>query len=61
MFALEKTGWAVEDYLAFERDSQEKHEFVGGEVYLMTGASRKHNLIVANTLATLHRQLRATV
>lgn len=59
MSALEKTLWMVEDYLAFERDSQEKHEFVDGEVYLMTGASRQHNLIVANVLAALHQQLRA--
>ncbi len=58
MFALEKTGWTVEDYLAFERDSQEKHEFIGGEVYLMTGASESHNLIVTNVIMTLGVQLR---
>lgn len=58
MSALEKTRWTVEDYLAFERDSQEKHEFVGGEVYLMTGASESHNLIVANVIMTLGVQLR---
>ena len=41
-----------------ERASEEKHEFLDGEIYLMSGASRNHNLVMANTLASLHGQLR---
>lgn len=46
-----------EEYLAFERTSEEKHEYINGEGVLMTGASRKHNIIAGNIYAFLHRQL----
>jgi Uma2 family endonuclease len=58
MSALPRDVWSADDYLAFERASQEKHEFVDGQVYLMTGASRRHNLIVVNLVITLGGQLR---
>lgn len=58
MAALPKKQWTVEDYLAFERSSEDRHEYLNGEIYLMTGASRNHNLIVLNTAASLHSQLR---
>lgn len=47
------------EYLAFERASEIKHEFVGGEIYAMTGASEAHNLIVSSTLFALYGQLRS--
>lgn len=56
--ALPEKFVTPEEYLAFERASEIKHEYLGGEVYAMTGASRNHNKIVANTLASLHGQLR---
>jgi Uma2 family endonuclease len=46
------------EYLAFERDSEIKHEFIDGEIYAMSGASRHHNLITASVIATLYNQLR---
>jgi Uma2 family endonuclease len=58
MSAIEKKRWTTEEYLAFERASEEKHEFIDGEIYAMSGASRKHNLITGNTFAALHAQLR---
>lgn len=58
MSALPRESWTAEEYLAFERASQEKHELVDGQVYLMTGASRRHNLIVFNLVAVLRPQLR---
>lgn len=54
MAALPKT---VEEYLAFERSSDEKHEFVDGEVYAMSGAKLSHVRIVRNTMSTLANQL----
>lgn len=36
------------EYLAFERESQERHEFYRGEIFLMSGASFKHNVIEDN-------------
>jgi Uma2 family endonuclease len=58
MVANEKKRWTVEEYLAFERTSQERHEFLAGEIFLMTGASRQHNLIGTNTVRVLGNQLR---
>ncbi len=53
MQALSQEHWTPEEYLAFEAASDEKHELLGGEVYLMTGAKENHNLIVANLLIDL--------
>ncbi len=46
-----------DEYLAFDRHHDIKHEFINGEVVAMTGASWKHNIICANTSAALHSQL----
>ena len=35
----------VEEYFDFEEHSQIKHEYVAGEVYVMSGATARHNLI----------------
>lgn len=56
--AAEKLKMNPLDYLAFERESEEKHEFVDGELFNMSGASHKHNLISGNTFASLHGQLK---
>jgi len=55
--ASQKT-WTVDEYLAFERSSAEKHEFFQGEIFAMAGASREHNLIVSNINAELRNLLR---
>jgi Uma2 family endonuclease len=47
-----------EEYLEYERAAQYKNEYFDGEIYAMTGASRKHNLIAGNVFAELKRQLR---
>ncbi len=47
-----------EKYLEWERHQENKHEYFNGDIFAMTGASRNHNLITANTLAGLHAQLR---
>ena len=47
-----------EEYLVYERDSITRHEYYNGRIYAMTGGTESHNLIAANTLATLHSQLR---
>jgi len=43
----------VEEYFRFEEGSQVRHEYVSGELYAMSGATLRHNLIVANTGARL--------
>ena len=47
-----------EEYLALERKAEYKSEYLHGEIFAMTGASRKHNLISGNIFAGLHQQLR---
>lgn len=45
-----KTAIAVKEYLDGELHGEIKHEYIGGQVYAMGGASRAHGLIV-NALA----------
>ena len=47
-----------EEYLALERQAETKSEYWGGEVYALAGASTKHTIIGANTLAELVMQLK---
>jgi Uma2 family endonuclease len=47
-----------EEYLAMERQSEEKHEYLDGEVFAMTGTSLRHNDIVWNVAGILYSQLR---
>jgi len=51
---------SVEEYLACERDSDIRHEYIDGELYAMVGASRPHNLITGNLHAALHNHLRGS-
>jgi Uma2 family endonuclease len=48
-----------EQYLETERQAERKSEYHNGEMFAMAGAKEAHNLLVANTLASLHRQLRS--
>ena len=54
------TQISPEEYLEFERKSASKHEYLKGEVFPMTGASLKHNLISVNITAEFRRQLKQT-
>ena len=47
-----------EDYLAFERKAEMKHEYCNGQIYAMSGANRAHNLITGNVSAEIHSQLK---
>lgn len=58
MIAQTKNQISPEDYAAIEAATGLKHEYYRGAVYAMTGASPRHNLIVANVIAALHAQLR---
>jgi len=57
MVAQPKATMTVEEYLAFDRASEVKHEYFGGEVFAMAGASYDHSTIVENTFASLRAQL----
>jgi Uma2 family endonuclease len=46
------------EYLAIERRAETKSEYCDGEMFAMSGATRKHNLIVSNIIRELSEQLR---
>lgn len=48
------------EYLQREPAQQEKHEFIGGELYAMGGASRRHVTVTGNLFAELDRALEGT-
>lgn len=48
------------EFLRWEVRQNVRHEYVGGQVYAMTGASLRHNVIAGNIFAALRPQLRAT-
>ena len=47
-----------QEYLRLERQSEYKNEYVNGQIFAMTGASRKHNLITTNISSKLRLQLK---
>ncbi len=47
-----------EEYLAFERVAQTKHELIDGRIVAMAGASPDHNFIQSNLIVALGTQLR---
>ena len=47
-------------YLEWENQQQEKHEYLRGEVYAMTGASQAHVVINGNLFMALSQHLRGT-
>jgi Uma2 family endonuclease len=50
--------FTVEEYLAFERASEERHEYLDGVIYAMAGESLDHGRVCTNLVATLVPQLR---
>jgi len=51
---------SVAEYLASEERGDLRHEYIGGRIYAMTGASDRHNLIATNLVAELRPRLRGT-
>jgi Uma2 family endonuclease len=47
----------ISEYLTFERDSDEKHEYFNGEVFAMAGAGWRHNILFSNLFIQLGIQL----
>lgn len=59
MEAVQNTAFvSVEDYLAGERRGEVRHEYIGGAIYAMAGASREHNAIGLNLASALRSHLR---
>jgi Uma2 family endonuclease len=56
--AQPKPFLSPEEYLAIERESETRSEYLGGEMFAMSGGSRQHNLIVTNLVRELSLQLK---
>lgn len=50
-YAKEKVS--IKEYLAFERAASEKHEYHQGEIFAMSGAGRRHNILFSNLFISL--------
>lgn len=49
---------SVEEYFILEEKSLEKHEYYGGEIFALAGASFNHNVIVRNVLGEIYAFLK---
>lgn len=57
-YALSETHMSLEAYWAFEAASSQRHEFLNGAVYAMSGASVAHNQVTLGLAQALSRRLR---
>jgi Uma2 family endonuclease len=48
------TRYSPEDYLAMEAEAVERHEYINGEINLMTGGAPNHNQITLNLSSSLN-------
>lgn len=55
---LIRSGATVEEYMDFENNTEERHEFHNGDILTMPGVHHRHAIIVANLLIFLGSQLR---
>jgi len=46
--AYNRSIFSQEEYLQWEKDTDSKHEFFRGEIFAMSGASRRHNKLFSN-------------
>ncbi|WP_200817673.1 Uma2 family endonuclease [Calothrix rhizosoleniae] len=58
MQAESKKIYTPEEYLEYEVNSQERHEYINGEIVPMTGGTPNHNKIVGNFYAALNFALK---
>jgi Uma2 family endonuclease len=56
--ALEQRTYTREEYLEFEMASEERHEYVDGEIRLMTGGAPDRNELAINIATLLKSTLR---
>lgn len=56
--AYGKQKLTIEEYLLFEKESNQKHEYYKGEIFAMSGASNRHNWIFKNLYGNLTHQLK---
>lgn len=58
MQAETKKMYSPEEYLELEVNAEEKHEYIDGEIILMSGGTPNHNRIIGNFYVALHQGLK---
>jgi Uma2 family endonuclease len=56
--AYGKQKFTMEEYLTMERSSEQKHEYFNGEIFAMSGAGERHNVIFSNLFGELAYKLK---
>jgi Uma2 family endonuclease len=55
--AAVRSALSPQEYLAFERASELRHEYAGGEIFARSGGTREHSLIAVNIIGELSSAL----
>lgn len=55
-----QVDYSEEDYLALEREAEERHEYLDGQIYAMAGESPEHGVICMNLSRIIGTQLLGT-
>ena len=50
--------FTVEEYLQLEQTSEIRHEYLGGQIFAMSGGSKQHNTITLNIASRVRSHLR---
>jgi len=58
--AAEKPAFTRNDFIAWENEQTDRHEFVEGEVFAMTGVRDSHNVIAQNLTFALRHHLKGS-
>jgi len=55
-----RLAFTFNDYLEWENQQAQRHEFIGGEVFAMAGGTDVHNEAAGNLYVLLHQHLRGS-
>ena len=60
MTALSMPSLTLTEFLTWENEQSERHEFHRGEVFAMVGGRRSHGRVIVNLLSAFHLQLKGS-
>ncbi len=56
--AYQKKFYTIPEYLEMENEALEKHEYYNGDIFAMSGAGHRHNIISINVIVSLAKALK---
>jgi Uma2 family endonuclease len=57
---LDNRRLSADEYLRWDADQPDKHEYIAGEVFAMVGVTRRHNIVALNLARQLASKLEGT-